>query len=212
MCSRSPLDSSREDIENIALLELFRITRITLQCPIHESSLWNCYWMGCRRYFAAGRLEVLLDEDDFRSSSKALKRVCFLFVSQLHVQSRHSEVNVYFLALCDKSMDCSLSTSLTVLVWSASTFSSASSSLCTRSTDTGTQLWLHGGQSTSLTVLEFLLSRPNKTSLLISWVSKPDGCSLTGLPVLDNCFFFDFGWICWESSLPPATPESKSFI
>ena len=29
--------------------------------------------------------------------------------------------------------------------------------------------------------------------------------------VLDN-WVFDFGWICWESSLPPATSESNSFI
>ena len=41
--------------------------------------------MGCRRYFAASRLEVLLDEDDSRSSSRALERGSFLLVSQLHV-------------------------------------------------------------------------------------------------------------------------------
>ena len=41
--------------------------------------------MGCRRYFVANRLEVLLDEDDFRSSSPALERGIFLLVSQLHV-------------------------------------------------------------------------------------------------------------------------------
>ena len=39
-----------------------------------------------------------------------------------------------------KPMDCPLSTGLSVLIWSASTFSSASLSWSKRSTDTGTQL------------------------------------------------------------------------
>ena len=39
--------------------------------------------MGCRRYSAASRLEVLLDEDDFRCSWRA--RENFLLHSQLHV-------------------------------------------------------------------------------------------------------------------------------
>ena len=110
----------------------------------------------------------------------------------------------------NKHVGCPLR-GLSVLVWSASTFSSASLSLSTRSTDTGTQLSLNGGPFTSLTVLEFALSQPNKTSFPIAWVSKPDGCSLTSLTVLDH-WVFDFGWICWESSLPPATSESNSFI
>ena len=42
-CSRSLLDSNREDIVNIALLVLFRTTRITLHCPFHGSSLSNRY-------------------------------------------------------------------------------------------------------------------------------------------------------------------------
>ena len=46
-------------------------------------------------------------------------------------QSRHSEINGYFLALCQKPMDCPLFTGLPVLIWSASTFSSASLSLST---------------------------------------------------------------------------------
>ena len=54
----------------------------------------------------------------------------------------------------NKPMDCSLSTGLPVLIWSASTFSPASLSLSTRSTDTGTQLWLNGGPFTGLTVLD----------------------------------------------------------
>ena len=98
-------------------------------------------------------------------------------------QSRHSEVNVYFLALCvNKPTDCPLFTSLPVLIWSASTFSSASLSFWKRSTDTGTQLF------TGLIVLTLELSQPNKTPFSISWVSAPDGCSLfTGLsPCLTN--------------------------
>ena len=41
--------------------------------------------MVCRRYFAANRLEVLLDEDDSRSSSRARGRGSSSLVSQLHV-------------------------------------------------------------------------------------------------------------------------------
>ena len=41
--------------------------------------------MGYRRYFAANRLEVLVDEDDFGSSSRALENGNFLLLSQLHV-------------------------------------------------------------------------------------------------------------------------------
>ena len=72
-------------------------------------------------------------------------------------------------------------------------------------TDTSTQL------STSLPVLTMVLSQPNKTSFPISLVSEPHGCSLTGLFVLDY-WVFDLDWICWESSLLPATSESNSFI
>ena len=41
--------------------------------------------MGCRRYFAASRLEVLLDEDDSRSSSRVREHGNSLLVTQLHV-------------------------------------------------------------------------------------------------------------------------------
>ena len=41
--------------------------------------------MGRRRYFAAHRLEMLLDEDDSRSSSRVREHGRFLLVSQLHV-------------------------------------------------------------------------------------------------------------------------------
>ena len=81
--SACAVDSNREYIENIALSVLFRTTRTTLHCPIHGSSPSNCF--VSRRYFAANRLEVLLDEDDFRSSSRALERGNFRLLSQLHV-------------------------------------------------------------------------------------------------------------------------------
>ena len=77
----SLLDSNTESILSIALLELFRITRITLHCPFHESLLLILYWMGCKRYFAANRLQVLLDADDSRSSCTC----SWTHLSQVHV-------------------------------------------------------------------------------------------------------------------------------
>ena len=67
-----------------------------------------------------------------------------------------------FLSTHGSPCSCPLSTGLPVLIWSASTCSSASLSLSTRSTDTGTRL------STSLSVLTLVLSQPNKTSMSIS--------------------------------------------
>ena len=98
-CSRQFLDSIKEDFENIALSVLFRTTRITLHCPIHGSSLSNCCWMGCRRYSAASRLEVPLDEDDFRSFWRALELGNYCFLHNCMWQSWYSEVNVYFLLM-----------------------------------------------------------------------------------------------------------------
>ena len=96
---------------------------------------------------------------------------------------------VYFLELCEQTDGLSTFTGLTVFVWSASTFSSASLSLSARSTDTGTQLFA------SVTVLKFVLSHPNKTSFPISRVSKPGACSLRSLSVLDD-WVFDLGvWL-----------------
>ena len=93
----------KKGIRSIALLELFGITRITLHCPFHESSLSNRHWMGCRRYFAANRLEVLLDEDDSRSSSRVREHEVLCLFHNCMWQSRHSEVNVYLLALCEQT-------------------------------------------------------------------------------------------------------------
>ena len=60
--------------------------------------------MGCRHYFVANRLEVLLDEDDFRSSSRVRERgSCFCLFHNCMWQSRHSEVNVRFRELCEQT-------------------------------------------------------------------------------------------------------------
>ena len=66
-------------------LNLFRTTRISLHWPFRESSLSIRHWMGCRCYFVASRLEVCLDEDDYRSSSRVREHESFLLVSQLHL-------------------------------------------------------------------------------------------------------------------------------
>ena len=81
----------------------------------------------------------------------------------------------------NKPMDCPL-TGLSVLVWSASTFSSASLSLSTRSTSTGTQLFA------SLSVLTLVLSQ------------------------LKQDIFFDLLSKRTRWFLPPATSELNSFI
>ena len=83
-CNRQFLDSNKEGMLSIALLELFRTARTTLHYPFHESSLSNCR-MGCGRYSASNRLEALVDEGDSRSSWRALERWNFLLLSQLHV-------------------------------------------------------------------------------------------------------------------------------
>ena len=84
-CNRPFLDSSKEGILSIAPLELFRTTQIALHCQYHESSSLIFHWMGCTHYFVADRLEVLVDEDDSRSSSLVREHGSFLLVSQLHV-------------------------------------------------------------------------------------------------------------------------------
>ena len=122
--------------------------------------------MGCRRYFVANRLEVLVDEDDSRSSSRVREHGSLLFVSQLHV------------AIQTLWSQCLFPRAVWILIWSASTFSSASLSWSKRSTDTGTQLL------TSLPVLTLVLSQSNKTRLSISCALEPDCSAKTSLPVL----------------------------
>ena len=102
-------------------------------------------------------------------------------------QSRHPEINVYLLAAVWTNRWI-----VPILMWSASTFSSASLSWSKRSTDTGPQLL------TNIPVLTLVLSQSNKTRLSTSWALEPDGCSLlTSLPVL-TIGFLVFGCICWE--------------
>ena len=153
--------------------------------------------MGCRRYSATSRLEVLLDEDDFRSFWRALELGNVLLLSQLHVtilvlwsQCRapppwwtlvHQRVSPFLFDLLLQFL---------------------------RGIDT--QLWVDFNPPTGLPVLvECLVSSwPNKMSFSISLV---DSCPPTGLPVLDD-WVFGFGWIRWVSLLLPATSESNSFI
>ena len=82
-----------------ALLELFRITRITLHCPFHESSLSNRHWMvillqiGLKCFSMRMTLDLL---HEFANTE------VFCLFHNCMWQSRHSEVNVYFLALCEQ--------------------------------------------------------------------------------------------------------------
>ena len=152
-CNKLFLDSNKEGILSIALLVLFRITRITLHCPFHGSSLSNCCWMGCRHYrtffccksaWSASRwgwLSIFLTSSWTRKFSASFTTAC------------NNPGTLKSMSISSSWVDYCPPTGLTVLVWSASTFSSASSSLSTSSTDTGTQLWLDGSPSTGLTVL-----------------------------------------------------------
>ena len=187
------------------------ITLLAVNVP--TNSLSTCMWIPCKccrfSHCENGSFEVVFT--DSRSSSRARERgnslLCFTTACRNPDTLKSMSISSSWL---NRPVGCPI-TGLSVLVWSASTFSSVSSSLSTRSTDSGTQLWLNGGPFRSLTVLEFVLSQPNKSSFPISWVSKQDGCSLTSLTVLDNCVF-DFGWIRWVSLLLPATSESNSII
>ena len=76
-CNKLFLDSNKEGILSIALLEKLRTTRITLRCPCHEASSLIFHFVGCRHYFVADRLEVLVDEGDSRSSSPAREHGSF---------------------------------------------------------------------------------------------------------------------------------------
>ena len=75
----------KKTLRNIALSVLLRTTRTTLHCQIRGSSSSNYCWMGCGRYSAANRHEVLLNEDEFRSFYKLLIELGnVLLLSQLH--------------------------------------------------------------------------------------------------------------------------------
>ena len=119
-------------------------------------------------------------------------------------QSRHSEVDVYFLALCEQTDG----------LFRVSPFLNDLRlrfrlRLCL---DLNVQNTLAHNWKTGLPVLSLVLSQPSKKRLPISWALEPDGCSdQTSLPVL-TIGFLVFGWVCWESLPPPATSEPNSFI
>ena len=144
--------------------------------------------LGC--YFVASRLEVLLDEDDSRSSSRASERGSCMW------QSRHSEVNVYFIELSEQTGWLSTLTSLSPFLLDLRLRFRLR--VC---------LYLHVQQT-----LAHNSGRMTMHSQVSPLVSEPSGCPLTGRPVLDNLFFWFFGWIYWESSPLPATSESSYFI
>ena len=106
-CNGQFLDSNKEGILSIVLLELFRTARTSLHCPCHESSLLILHLMGCRRCFVAHRLEELVDEDDSRSSSRVRE----------HGGNPDTLKSMYISSRCvNKLMDCPRLKSLTVLV------------------------------------------------------------------------------------------------
>ena len=111
-CNRLFLDSNKEGILSIALWELFRINQIAPHCPFHESSFLILHWLGCRHYFVADRLEVLVFEDDSRSSSRVREHGSFLLVSQLHGNPDTLKSMSVSSRCVNKPMDCSLSTGL----------------------------------------------------------------------------------------------------
>ena len=149
--------------------------------------------MDCRRYSAASRHEVLLDEDDFRSFSQALELGDVLLLSQLHVA---------VLVLWNQfraPLFWSTKTGLTVLVWSSSTCVSVN-----------TQHFVDSDPHTGLTVLveSVTSSWSNMVRFSISFV---DSWTHTGLTVLDN-WVLGFDWIRWLSLLLPATNHTSNYL
>ena len=179
---------NKEGILSIALLELFRMPRIALHCPCHESSslFFFTKWVvgitllqiGLKRLSMRVPLDLLHEFTTACGNPHTLKSMSM------------------FSCCVNKSTNCSLPTGRPVLTWSASTFSSASLSLSERSTDT------------------LVLSKPSKKSLSISWTLELDGCSVeTGRPVLTIEFVvFGWVWVCWEFLPCPATSYPNSCI
>ena len=101
-CNRQFHDSNEEGIQSIALWELFRITRIVLHCPFHE-----CRFRIVTKWVA----DVILLQFGLKCFSM---RMTLDFLHEFAItevislshncmwQSRHSEVNVYFLSLCEQ--------------------------------------------------------------------------------------------------------------
>ena len=148
--------------------------------------------MGCRRYFAASRLEVLLDEDDSRSSSRARERGSSLLVS-------HSEVNVYFLVLSEQTDG--LSTHKSHRAYLICVYVSVCVFVFIYTFNRHWHTTLHKS------LRAYIGAFAAKQDIFFDLLSKQTGRLLTyKSPVLD------FGWICWEFSPPPAISEPNSFI
>ena len=102
-CSPQFLDSKKDDIENIVLLAIVSHNSNNSTLPNSRIIAFESLLMGCRRYSAASRHEVLLDEDVFDPFYKL-----FLFDNLQHVQVSthnvlwirvHIRVSPYLLSL-----------------------------------------------------------------------------------------------------------------
>ena len=114
-CNRSLLDSNKEGILSIVLLELFRITRITLHCPFHEYRF---------RIVTEWVVDVILLQVGLKCLSMRMT------LDLLHTSSRTRKFSACCATACgnpdtlksmsissrcvNKPMDCSLSTCLPV--------------------------------------------------------------------------------------------------
>ena len=151
--------------------------------------------MGCRRYFAASRLEVLLDEDDSRSSSRVREHGSFLLLSQLHVAIQTLWSQCLFPRVVWTNGMVVHSQVSPVLVWSASTFSSPVFVFIY----TSHRHW----HTTLYRSLRSWVCAFAKQDIFSDFLGKQTRWLLTRLPIFDN-EFLSFGWIRWESLVLPA--------
>ena len=155
--------------------------------------------MDCKRYSAASRHEVLLDEDEFRSLLQALEL---------------GDILLPFTTECDspgtlKSIFCSS-------FWSTVTGFPVPVRSFSTCLGVNTQRFVDVCPDTSLPVLVvsvtlscFSWLRVSRSNLARSRVSSLH--FVTSLPVLDNCVL-GFSSIRWMSLLLPAISESNSHI
>ena len=114
-CRRRVLDSNKQSILSIALIEKFRRTRITPHCPFHESSLSILHLNVVGVILLQIGMQCLSMRMTLDLLHEFSNTEVFCLFHNCIWQSRHSEVNVHFLAQCEQTGGCSLSTGLTVL-------------------------------------------------------------------------------------------------
>ena len=178
--------------------------------------------MGCRHYFVADRLEDLVDEGDSRSYEFTNTRNFCLFHNCMW-QSRHPEVDVYFLTLFEQidrlftSNGSPRSNSICIYVFVCVflfiwTFKQIGTLAAKWETfvdflNIRTGRWICRNRSPCSKV--FLQSREKR--VLISWEPDVFPEQTTGLSVL-SWFGFGFGWVGWEPFACRATSGPNSFI